>query len=106
MRTLFNPHHVRWSLGSADICFTNKSERSSSPYTSNKHRLRSSFFSLGQTLPTYRHGVGVFQEALDDAIQLLAHGNAWLHVFPEGRVRQDKNLSSTIHRDASLVLHD
>lgn len=56
--------------------------------------MRSTFFSLGQTLSTYRHGVGVFQESLDDAIQLLAHGRAWLHIFPEGRVRQDKNLTS------------
>lgn len=54
----------------------------------------SNFFSLGQTLPTYRHGVGIFQEALDDAIQLLGHGNVWLHVFPEGRIRQSKDLSS------------
>lgn len=58
------------------------------------NRVMSTFFSLGQTLPTYRHGVGIFQEALDDAIQILGHGNAWLHVFPEGRIRQSKDLSS------------
>lgn len=57
-------------------------------------RVVSTFFSLGQTLPTYRHGVGIFQPALDDAITLLSQGNAWLHVFPEGRIRQDKQLSS------------
>ncbi|ORY83284.1 acyltransferase-domain-containing protein [Protomyces lactucae-debilis] len=78
-KTLFNPTHVRWSMGSADICFTNK--------------VLSTFFSSGQTLATYRHGAGMFQPALDDAITLLSQSNAWLHVFPEGRIRQSKDYS-------------
>ncbi|BFZ56509.1 Lyso-phosphatidylcholine acyltransferase [Savitreella phatthalungensis] len=78
-RTLIDPTMVRWSLGSADICFTN--------------RVLSTFFSLGQTIPTYRHGVGIFQDGIDDAIRLLAYRQAWLHVFPEGRIRQSKDLS-------------
>ena len=53
----------------------------------------STFFALGQTLPTYRHGIGIFQPAVDDAIALLRHRNAWIHVFPEGRVRQSEDLS-------------
>lgn len=53
----------------------------------------STFFALGQTLPTYRHGIGIFQPAIDDAIQLLARRNAWVHVFPEGRIRQSEDLS-------------
>jgi hypothetical protein len=57
-------------------------------------RLLSTFFSSGQTLATYRHGAGIFQPALDDAITLLSQSNAWLHVFPEGRIRQSKDYSS------------
>lgn len=71
----------------------------------------STFFGLGQTLPTYRHGVGIFQPALDDAIKLLSQENAWLHVFPEGRVRQSKDLSSTsslfpMQEEASILDSD
>ncbi|KFY85471.1 hypothetical protein V500_08366 [Pseudogymnoascus sp. VKM F-4518 (FW-2643)] len=59
---LFNPSLQRWSLGSYDICFKNKA--------------LSTFFSLGQTLPTHRtaHSEfgGLFQPTITQAIRLLS----------------------------------
>lgn len=67
---------IRWALGAADICFTEP--------------LRALFFSLGQTLPIERHGAGLFQAGIDEAIQLVSDpARGWIHVFPEGRVHQD-----------------
>ncbi|KAA6411326.1 MAG: Glycerol-3-phosphate (1)-acyltransferase [Lasallia pustulata] len=61
-RHQFNPNNHRWSFGSYDICFTNKFE--------------STFFTLGQVLPTHRnahsaHG-GIFQPTLTQAVRLLS----------------------------------
>ncbi|KAG9232545.1 hypothetical protein BJ875DRAFT_380459 [Amylocarpus encephaloides] len=61
-RYAFNPANHRWSLGSYDICFQNK--------------ILSSFFSVGQVLPTHRgahsnHG-GLFQPTMTQAIRLLS----------------------------------
>ncbi|KAK7935413.1 tafazzin protein [Apiospora marii] len=58
----FNPTNLRWGLGAHDICFKNKP--------------LSTFFSLGQVLPTHRashspHG-GAFQATLTQAIRLLS----------------------------------
>ncbi|KAG5518327.1 hypothetical protein PMAC_003124 [Pneumocystis sp. 'macacae'] len=73
---------IRWALGAADICFTKP--------------LRALFFSLGQTLPIERHGAGLFQPGIDEAIQLVSDPTrAWIHIFPEGRVQQ--NPQQTIH---------
>ncbi|MCJ1374242.1 hypothetical protein MMC20_005474 [Loxospora ochrophaea] len=60
----FNPTNSRWSLGAYDIVFKNKS--------------LSTFFSLGQVLPTHRlahspHG-GLFQPTLTQAVRLLSRG--------------------------------
>ncbi|KAK0127274.1 hypothetical protein ONS96_006824 [Cadophora gregata f. sp. sojae] len=59
----FNPGNHRWSLGSYDICF--------------QTRTLSTFFNLGQVLPTHRghtgspHG-GLFQPVMTQAIRLLS----------------------------------
>ncbi|ORY69906.1 uncharacterized protein BCR38DRAFT_454809 [Pseudomassariella vexata] len=62
LRYLFNPSNMRWGLGAHDICF--------------KNQALSTFFSLGQVLPTHRllyspHG-GVFQPTIPEAIRLLS----------------------------------
>ncbi|KAF1961765.1 hypothetical protein CC80DRAFT_531584 [Byssothecium circinans] len=61
---LFSPENMRWGLGSYDLCFTNKG--------------LSTFFTLGQVLPTHRsaysqHG-GLFQPTITQAIRLLSRG--------------------------------
>ncbi|BFZ59719.1 Lyso-phosphatidylcholine acyltransferase [Saitoella coloradoensis] len=89
LRTVFKgPSYSRYSLGSADICYTNAT--------------LSTFFSLGQTLPTYRFGkYGPFQPSISRAIHLLSPDYptsssqpkskripSLVHVFPEGKIRQ------------------
>lgn len=58
----WNPNNVRWALGSHDIVFRNKA------FTT--------FFNLGQTLPTHRlahsHHGGLFQATMTQAIRLLS----------------------------------
>lgn len=61
-RYLRSPDNLRWELGSYDLCFTNK--------------VLSTFFSLGQVLPTHRsmHSQfgGLFQPTMTQAIRLLS----------------------------------
>jgi monolysocardiolipin acyltransferase len=71
-RCYLRSHTMRWSLGAADIMFTNP--------------LFSSFFRLGQVLETFR-GNGIYQPSIDSAIQKLDNG-AWIHLFGEGKVNQ------------------
>ncbi|KAK3082351.1 hypothetical protein LTS18_004263 [Coniosporium uncinatum] len=71
-RYLFDPNNMRWGLGAYDICFKNKPA--------------STFFSLGQTLPTQRlryspHG-GLFQPTLTQCIRLLSRGPFSHHNVP------------------------
>lgn len=47
------------------------------------------FFSLGQVIETVRGG-GIYQDAVDTAIDRLKHGG-WVNIYPEGRVNQEKN---------------
>ncbi|KAK0646252.1 hypothetical protein B0T16DRAFT_413013 [Cercophora newfieldiana] len=58
----FNPSNLRWTLGAHDICF--------------KNGFLSTFFNLGQVLPTHRskHSIfgGPFQPAMTQAIRLLS----------------------------------
>jgi monolysocardiolipin acyltransferase len=69
---------VRWTLCAHDICHSN--------------RLLSQFFLAGKTLPIVRGG-GQTQPILSlVAERLRTHGD-WLHVFPEGRVRQDGQMN-------------
>ncbi|KAF7561883.1 hypothetical protein G7046_g2266 [Stylonectria norvegica] len=62
LRYCFDVNNLRWGLGAHDICFKNKA--------------LSTFFSLGQVLPTHRlwhsqHG-GLFQPTMTQAIKLLS----------------------------------
>lgn len=62
LRYCFDVANLRWGLGAHDICFKNKAS--------------STFFSLGQVLPTHRlwhssHG-GLFQPTILEAIKLLS----------------------------------
>ena len=69
---------VRWTMCANDMCHKNK--------------LLSDFFLSGKTLPIVR-GAGQQQPVLTlVAKQLRDHGD-WLHVFPEGRVRQDGQMN-------------
>ncbi|KAI9892298.1 MAG: hypothetical protein M1814_001497 [Vezdaea aestivalis] len=64
LKYLFNADNMRWSLGSHDLCFTNKAT--------------STFFGLGQVLPTHRlaHSDfgGLFQPTVTECIRLLSRG--------------------------------
>ncbi|KAF8138153.1 acyltransferase-domain-containing protein [Boletus edulis] len=67
-----NSRTIRWVLGASDIMFTNP--------------LFSAFFRKGQVIETFR-GNGIWQPAVDVAIEKLNHGH-WLHMFGEGKVHQ------------------
>ncbi|KAI0048162.1 acyltransferase-domain-containing protein [Auriscalpium vulgare] len=73
-RTYLSTHLTRWSLGASDIMFTNPSS------------VFSAFFRTGQVLETFR-GKGVYQPAVDSAIEKLSSGS-WIHLFGEGKVCQ------------------
>ncbi|PNS16116.1 hypothetical protein CAC42_4517 [Sphaceloma murrayae] len=81
----WNANNVRWSLASHDLAFPNK--------------LLSTFFSLGNTLPTHRlaHSSfgGLFQPTMTQAIRLLSAGPFQppvSHPFPTGSVRSVPDL--------------
>jgi len=61
-RHSFSPENHRWSMGSYDLCFQNK--------------VLSTFFTLGQVLPTHRSAYspygGLFQPTMTQAIRLLS----------------------------------
>ncbi|KAH9051590.1 acyltransferase-domain-containing protein [Lactarius deliciosus] len=71
-RMYLQSHMTRWTLGASDIMFTNP--------------VFSAFFRKGQVLETFR-GTGVYQPAIDTAIEKLRAG-AWIHLFAEGKVCQ------------------
>lgn len=71
-RILVNAQKMRWGLCSMDICFQNG-------WISRTLR-------LGKAIPIQRRG-GIKQPFLRDAAMKLADGD-WVHIFPEGRVRQ------------------
>ncbi|KAI0740387.1 acyltransferase-domain-containing protein [Earliella scabrosa] len=64
---------TRWTLGASDIMFTNP--------------VFSTFFRYGQVIETFR-GNGIFQPAIDTAIEKLNRGE-WIHLFGEGKVNPD-----------------
>ncbi|RDX50753.1 acyltransferase-domain-containing protein [Lentinus brumalis] len=66
---------TRWTLGASDIMFTNP--------------VFSTFFRYGQVIETFR-GRGIFQPAIDTAIEKLNRGE-WIHLFSEGKVNQDSS---------------
>lgn len=71
-RCYMNPRTIRCALGASDIMFTNP--------------VFSAFFRNGQVIETFR-GEGIFQPALDAAIDKLNQGH-WVHLFGEGKVCQ------------------
>ncbi|KAI0367928.1 acyltransferase-domain-containing protein [Pilatotrama ljubarskyi] len=77
---------TRWTLGASDIMFTNP--------------VFSAFFRYGQVIETFR-GKGIFQPAIDTAIEKLNHGE-WIHLFGEGKVNQTS--SDPNHPDAARLL--
>ncbi|KAJ7591405.1 acyltransferase-domain-containing protein [Mycena floridula] len=77
--SFFTSRTTRWTLGASDVMFTNP--------------VFSEFFRRGQVIETFR-GKGVFQKAIDVAIQKLDQGH-WLHFYPEGKINQP----STYPRD-------
>ncbi|KDR83457.1 hypothetical protein GALMADRAFT_109958 [Galerina marginata CBS 339.88] len=76
---------TRWALGASEVIFTNP--------------VFSAFFSLGQTLETFR-GKGIYQPAVDTAIQKLNEGR-WVHLYSESKVNQP----DTYFRDKQGVAH-
>ena len=72
---LIKKEQMRWTLGAEELTFTN-------PFTS-------WFFTHGQVIPIFR-GKGIFQPAMDRALELLKM-DKWLHFFPEGRVIQEND---------------
>ncbi|KAH9272512.1 hypothetical protein BASA83_005321 [Batrachochytrium salamandrivorans] len=74
--TLFDPYQMRWSLAAKEICFTNA--------------FTSWVFETGQALPIVR-GDGIYQPVMNQAVDLL-NDNRWVHIFPEGRVNQSRNM--------------
>ncbi|KAH7131370.1 hypothetical protein B0J13DRAFT_102930 [Dactylonectria estremocensis] len=92
LRYCFDIPNLRWGLGAHDICFKNKAT--------------STFFSLGQVLPTHRlwhspHG-GLFQPTITEAIRLIS-GPSYLPALsppswtpiPVPAVTQDATLPSS-----------
>ncbi|KAF9495717.1 hypothetical protein BDN71DRAFT_1482540 [Pleurotus eryngii] len=64
---------MRWALGASDIMFTNP--------------VFSKFFRLGQVHETFR-GEGIYQPAVDAAINTLNTTGGWVHLFGEGKINQ------------------
>ena len=59
---------MRWTLSAADVMF--------------QRPLYNHLSALGRGVPTER-GVGVYQRAMDFAVERMNCGH-WVHVFPEG----------------------
>ncbi|KAF9653779.1 hypothetical protein BDM02DRAFT_3107774, partial [Thelephora ganbajun] len=76
--TYFDSKTTRWSMGAADICFTNP--------------VSSAFFRNGQVIETFR-GRGIWQPAVDLAIEKVNNGG-WVHLFGEGKVCQTPTYDS------------
>lgn len=79
VRTYLRSRLTRWSLGASDIMFTNP--------------VFSTFFRHGQVLETFR-GKGVYQPAVDAAIEKLGKGD-WIHLFGEGKICQPETYAHT-----------
>jgi len=75
IRQLGDQDKMRWSLAAHDICF--------------RRPFYSSFFAHGKCIPTVR-GLGVYQKAVDFAIDRLDNYGDWLHIFPEGKVNMER----------------
>ncbi|KYR00452.1 tafazzin family protein [Tieghemostelium lacteum] len=73
---LFQPSHMRWTLGASNILFTNP--------------VYSKFFSLGKCIKIVR-GDGIYQPGMDETLDKMLN-NQWIHIFPEGKVNQSDKL--------------
>ncbi|TFY69955.1 hypothetical protein EVG20_g2925 [Dentipellis fragilis] len=88
-RTYWNTRMTRWSLGAADIIFTNPRAED----CARREVFSRAFFRNGQVLKTVR-GDGIYQPALDSAIEKLQRGqwvrafSCLVHLFGEGKVCQ------------------
>ncbi|KAF9922664.1 hypothetical protein FBU30_007229 [Linnemannia zychae] len=67
---------IRYALGAQELCYPN------APV--------GHFFRFGQIVPIIR-GNGIYQPAIDKAINLLRDGR-WVHIFPEGKINQTDQL--------------
>jgi len=85
-RCYFNSRLTRWTLGASDIMFTNP--------------LYSTFFRMGQTIETFR-GKGIYQPAVDTAIDMLNQG-CWIHLYSEGKVCQPNTYAHDADGNATL----
>ncbi|CDK27508.1 unnamed protein product [Kuraishia capsulata CBS 1993] len=65
---------IRWGLGAANLCFSNK--------------VLSTFFTLGKVLKTERFGRGPFQGSLDAAVRLLSPDDTLSLAFQPGQQNQ------------------
>ena len=91
IRYHFDPDNHRWSLGSYHLCFKNRLVQLLcilSQLLSSYIRLLSTYFFLGQVLPTHRHAHtaygGLFQPTMTQAIRLLSRP-------PSGSLTQAEN---------------
>ncbi|KAA0183364.1 hypothetical protein HAZT_HAZT001828 [Hyalella azteca] len=75
-KSLWSAHLMRWSLAAHDIVFTTRS--------------LNWFFSSGKCVPCIR-GNGVFQASMDFCCSRLREGS-WVHIFPEGKVNEKKEI--------------
>ncbi|GAA5903269.1 hypothetical protein JCM8208_002260 [Rhodotorula glutinis] len=73
LRSFLDSRKTRWTLGASDVMFNGKWDRW--------------FFEKGQVIETFR-GKGIYQRAIDESSKKLDAGN-WVHIFPEGRIKQD-----------------
>lgn len=71
-----NQKKMRWSVCTQDICYS--------------HPFVAGMSYAGKVLPISR-GHGILQEYMTTACQKIANGD-WVHIFPQGRIFQDKNI--------------
>eukprot|EP00834_Sanchytrium_tribonematis_P006978 NODE_572_length_5896_cov_0.685872.p3 type:complete len:257 gc:universal NODE_572_length_5896_cov_0.685872:2993-3763(+) len=77
LRFLFSPEKMRFVPGAQELTFD----------------INSWFFNSGQLIPIER-GKGIWQRGVDCCIDKIDSDNAWIHLYPEGKVNQ--NISKCI----------
>lgn len=76
LSSFFHPNKksFRWSLGAREVCHSKP--------------IHAIFFRLGHVLPIDR-GHGIYQPIMNEILDELNDGG-WLHIFPEGKVNEEK----------------